>query len=157
MTEVSRRSLLLVAGTAMVAPGTAFAHHGFTGRYDAARPIYLAGHVLNARFRRPHPVVDLEADNELRLPSALPDAGEFAKGLVVRAEDHGRVVCIEYPPIGLFFDLAGRIAQGDRIATIVFQNCRPPHQLRGQWIMLADGTTIVRRGRMQAEDAGCSM
>lgn len=156
MTHVTRRMLLLGAA-AIAAPGSASAHHGFSGRYDAAQPIYLAGHVLEARFRRPHPVVNLEVDAELRLPSALPDAEEFATDLVTRAEDQGRVVSIEYPPIGLFFDLAGRIAQGDRIATIVFQNCRPPHQLRGQWIMLADGTTIVRRGRMQAEDAGCSM
>ena len=150
----NRRTILALGAAALATP--AFAHHGFTGTYDSARPIYVAGEVIEATFRRPHPMIELRVDAELQPPTDLPDGAEFADIVEVRAEDLGRVVEVEYPPVGLFFGLEGRIAPGDRIATIVYRNCRPPHQLRGQWLRLADGETLIRRGRMQAEDAGCS-
>lgn len=134
----------------------ALAHHGFTGAYDSGRPIYVAGEVIRATFRRPHPMIEVRVDAGLQRPKDLPDGKEFADILEVRPEDRGRIIDIEYPPIGLFFNLSDRIEPGDSIATIVFQNCRPPHQLRGQWLRLADGEAVVRRGRMQTEDAGCS-
>lgn len=154
-----RNTLLLFAGGIVLpvtSPTTALAHHGFSGRYDDARPIYVEGEVITASFRRPHPVIELRVDEDLSPPAGLPEGAEFADLLEVREEDRGRIIDVEYPPVNLFFGLEGRISAGDRIATIVFQNCRPPHQLRGQWIRLADGTAVVRRGRMQSEDAGCS-
>ncbi|MGB0695907.1 MAG: DUF6152 family protein [Rhodospirillaceae bacterium] len=153
---LTRRSFTLgILGTPILAK-SAFAHHGFTGIYDSERPIYVAGEVIEATFRRPHPVIELRVDSALQAPANLPKGEEFAEILEVRAEDRGRIIEIEYPPIGLFFNLSDRIAVGDWVATIVYQNCRPPHQLRGQWLRLVDGETVVRRGRMQTEDAGCS-
>ncbi|GFE66812.1 hypothetical protein [Litoreibacter roseus] len=143
----------LIGVTAFPRPSPA--HHGFTGSYDSARPIYVAGDVIDASFRRPHPVIEMRVDAELRPPTDLREGAEFADILDVRAEDLGRIIDVEYPPIRLFFNLQGRIRVGGRIETIVYQNCRPPHQLRGQWLRLADGEAIVRRGRMQTEDAGC--
>lgn len=154
-----RETLALLIGSAaitLVASRSALAHHGFTGRYDDARPIYVEGVVRSASFRRPHPIIEMQVDADLRTPTDLPQGEEFADIVEVREDDLGRVIDVEYPPIGLFFGLEGRIAPGDRIATIVFQNCRPPHQLRGQWIRLPDGEAVVRRGRMQTEEAGCS-
>lgn len=154
-----RQTLAILTSSAsllLVAPYPTFAHHGFTGRYDDARPIYVEGIVRSASFRRPHPIIEMLVDTELRTPSELPEGEEFTDLLEVREADRGRVIDVEYPPVGLFFNLEGRVNPGDRVATIVFQNCRPPHQLRGQWIRLADGEAIVRRGRMQTEDAGCS-
>ena len=154
-----REALALLTGTATVTlfvPLPARSHHGFTGRYDNARPIYVEGIVLSASFRRPHPVIEMQVDQNPRAPSDLPQVEEFADIAEVREADRGRTIEIEYPPVGLFFDLEGQIAAGDRIATIVFQNCRPPHQLRGQWIRLPDGQTVTRRGRLQAEAPGCS-
>ncbi|MCR9195258.1 MAG: DUF6152 family protein [Hyphomonas sp.] len=154
-----REILTLLAGTAaatLAATIPAFAHHGFTGRYDDARPIYIEGVVRSASFRRPHPVIEMQVDEDLRTPTDLPEGEEFADLVEVREADRGRIIDVEYPPVGLFFGLEGRIAPRDRIATIVFQNCRPPHQLRGQWIRLPDGAVVVRRGRMQTEQAGCS-
>ena len=81
---------------------------------------------------------------------------ELADIVEVREVDRGRIIEVEYPPFRLFFDLEGRIAPADWIATILCYNCRPPHQLRGQWIRLPHGEAVVRRGRMQTEDAGCS-
>lgn len=144
----------LIGAVVFSRPG--FAHHGFTGAYDSARPIYVAGEVIEATFRRPHPVIEMRVDAELRPPNDILEDSEFADILEVRPEDLGRIIDVEYPPIRLFFDLEGRIAVGDRVETIVYQNCRPPHQLRGQWLRLADGEVIVRHGRMQTEDAGCS-
>ena len=144
----------LIGAAAFARPG--LAHHGFTGTYDSARPIYVAGDVVEASFRRPHPVIELRVDAELKPPNDLPKGEEFADVIEVRSEDRGRIIDVEYPPISLFFNLRDRIAVGDRIETIVYQNCRPPHQLRGQWLRLADGEAVVRRGRMQTEDAGCS-
>lgn len=140
----------------LVAPRSALAHHGFTGRYDDARPIYIEGIVRSASFRRPHPLIEMQVDGDMRMPTDLPRGEEFADVIEVRDEDRGRIIDVEYPPVRLFFGLEGRIAAGDRIATIVFQNCRSPHQLRGQWIRLSDGEAVVRVGRMQTEDAGCS-
>ncbi len=153
-----RETLALFTGAAvtLVAPLPAWAHHGFTGRYDDARPIYVEGIVRSASFRRPHPIIEMQVDADLTTPSDLPEGEEFADFVEVREADRGRIIDVEYPPVGLFFGLEGRIAPGDRIATIVFQNCRPPHQLRGQWIRLHDGEAVVRRGRMQTEEPGCS-
>lgn len=154
-----RKTLALLSSFAaitVVGPLPAVAHHGFTGRYDDARPIYVEGVVRSASFRRPHPIVEMQVDDDLRTPNKLPDGKEFTNLVEVREGDRGRIIDVEYPPVSLFFGLESRIAPGDRIATIVFQNCRPPHQLRGQWIRLPDGETVVRRGRMQTEEAGCS-
>lgn len=154
----TRRQIMMLMATGTVAsalsPLSALAHHGFTGRYDDARPIYVEGTVLAASFRRPHPVIKLRVDEALRTPVDLPEGEEFADILEVREADRGRVIDIEYPPVGLFFGLEGRIKAGDRLATIVYQNCRPPHQLRGQWVRLPDGTAVVRRGRVQTEVSG---
>ncbi|MFQ6550521.1 hypothetical protein AADZ90_021470 [Aestuariibius sp. 2305UL40-4] len=154
-----RQTLALLTGCAaftLFAPRSALAHHGFTGRYDDARPIYVEGIVRSASFRRPHPLIEMQVDYDLSTPAGLRQGQEFADVVEVREEDRGRIIDVEFPPVGLFFGLEGRIAAGDRIATIVFRNCRPPHQLRGQWIRLPDGEAVVRRGRMQTEEAGCS-
>jgi hypothetical protein len=153
---LTRRSFTLGLIGAAAVRRPALAHHGFTGIYDSARPIFVAGEVIEATFRRPHPVIEMRVDARLQPPTDLLDGAEFADMLEVRAEDRDRIIDVEYPPIRLFFNLGGRIARGDRVATIVYQNCRPPHQLRGQWLRLADGEVFVRRGRMQTEDAGCT-
>jgi hypothetical protein len=100
-------------------------------------------------------VITLAVATDAARPSALPEAEEFMERLVLREEDRGASVEIEYPPIALFFDLASRIREGDALSTIALRNCLAPHQLRGQWIRLADGSTVLRRGRMQSGVEGC--
>ncbi len=154
MTVRFTRRALLVMPLVMVPPPV-LAHHGFSGRYDLSRPIYLSGRVAHASFRRPHPVIALAVATTLSRPAHLPEADEFLARLSVREEDRGTRIEIEYPPVALFFDLVGRIREGDRIATIALRNCLAPHQLRGQWIGLPDGSTVRRQGRMQTEVEGC--
>jgi hypothetical protein len=149
------RLLQIAALTAMV-PAAVLAHHGFGGNYDRSAPIYLEGTVTDAYFGQPHPEVDLQVDTAAPLPlQSSADAEEFAQGLVGWSPELGDSLTVEFPPVGRFFDLDGRVAVGDRIAVIVLRNCEPPHQLRGQWIALSDGSEIVREGRMQTEIAGC--
>jgi hypothetical protein len=150
---LTRRAML--AMPLALAPLPALAHHGFSGRYDLSRPIYLEGRVARASFRRPHPIITLAVASDLVRPTELPEADEFLARLVLRDEDRGARAQVEYPPVALFFDLAGRVREGDPIATIALRNCLAPHQLRGQWIRLADGSTVVRRGRMQTGVESC--
>lgn len=161
MRELSRRMICVqgaIGFTAAILADDrgALAHHGFGGRYLATQPIYLEGAVRTASFRPPHPTVSLAVSTSLQRPSALAGGDEFLDRLVVRQEDRGRLLDIEFPPVGLFFGLADRVRTGDAIAVVVYRNCNAPHQLRGQWIRLADGGTVVRSGRMQTEVQDCT-
>lgn len=161
MMELSRRLMLAqgaVAFTAAILANNrgALAHHGFGGRYLVTQPIYLEGVVRAASFRPPHPTISLAVSTSLRRPSALAGGDEFLDSLVVREEDRGRLLDVEFPPVGLFFGLADRVRTGDAIAVVAYRNCGAPHQLRGQWIRLADGGTVVRSGRMQTEVRDCA-
>ena len=127
------------------------AHHGFSGRYDAAQPIFLAGTVVRAAFQPPHPTLILRIAEEI----ALPNGTEFDGRLIRRPQDQGQLREVEFPPVQLFYALASRIALGDRVAVIAYRNCAAPHQLRGQWIRLRDGSIVVRSGRMQSDVEAC--
>jgi hypothetical protein len=119
------------------------------------QPVWIAGQVVSATFRRPHPVITVAVPAVQALPAALGDAAEFANGLLLRPELAGANVEVEFPPVSLFFDLDGAVGEGDTIAIIALRNCTEPHQLRGQWIRLADGSTRLRSGRMQSGVDGC--
>ena len=139
--------MLLGAGAA--------AHHGFTGRYDRSAPIYLEGVVVEAYFGYPHAELTLEVDPDA-VGIALPaGAAEFADGLTYWRDPLGPRPEIEFPPTRGFFDLDGRVRPGDRVAVVALRNCEPPHQLRGQWIAVPDGTAVLRSGRVQDEVDGC--
>jgi hypothetical protein len=154
----ARRSVLaggigLLAGWA---PAAALAHHGFGGRYDTRRPIWLQGEVQRVRIGMPHPELALRLPAAPALPAEPgPEAAEFMPRLVLRPEDRGAVRELEFPPVARFLELGPAIAVGDTVAVIALRNCLPPHQLRGQWIRLASGRVVVRQGRMQSEVDGC--
>jgi hypothetical protein len=150
---LSRRSLLAAAGAMLVTPASA--HHGFTGRYDASQPIWLAGQVVRATFAPPHPTIRLQIE-----AGAAPSlAGPLPHGLpaapAARAGDAGQELEIELPPIRAFFDLGERLRQGERIEMIALRNCLPPHQLRSQWLRLAGGAVVSRDQRMAYMVTGC--
>jgi hypothetical protein len=157
-----RRALQWLAGAGLLglagAPAVR-AHHGFGGRYDTQRAIYVAGEVVRARVGMPHPVLALRVAADLALPAGAaelgPDAEEFRSRLVVREPDRGQTLEIEFPPVARFLDLGPELRAGDHVAVIVLRNCNAPHPLRGQWIRLASGRVVVRQGRMQTEVAGC--
>lgn len=135
---------------------TAFAHHGFGGRYDTRVAIYLAGTVHRARVGMPHPVIELRVSLPAAPPTGLSEGAEFEPRLVMRLEDQAQMRAVEFPPVARFLELGPEIKRGDRIAIIAFRNCLAPHQLRGQWIQLRSGRVVVRQGRMQNEVEGCA-
>jgi hypothetical protein len=60
-------ALVSLAGL-FVAPA-AYAHHGFSGEYDASRPFYIAGRVVEARLGQPHTRLRLEVPADLQVPT----------------------------------------------------------------------------------------
>jgi hypothetical protein len=134
-------------------PLAVLAHHGFGGAYDRSQPIFIEGIASTAFFGQPHPEIVLTIAPDTPLP-ASPPAG-FETGLVAWSGASGAKVIVEFPPIGTFFDLDGSVVPGDRIAVIALRNCEPPHQLRGQWVRLADGSEAQTTGRVQSEVNGC--
>jgi hypothetical protein len=139
---------------------TAFAHHGFTGRYNIAQPVWIEGEVVRVYFGQPHPLVTVRTAANMSAPTQRPALGAAAdsigdRALVVRADTRGREVRIEFPPVQMFFDLDRKVAVGDRVAIIAFRNCNAPHQLRGQWIQPKTGNAIARGGRVKYQVEGC--
>jgi hypothetical protein len=67
---MQRRTLLAAAAPALLAPGWARAHHGWSS-FDLTRPIYLEGRAAQVAWRNPHAELQLELPAELRLPADL--------------------------------------------------------------------------------------
>lgn len=141
---------LWIATAAVVATTPAIAHHGFTGRYDVSSPIYINGIVEAATFGFPHAVIEITSSCA-SAPPAL--TAEFGTGLVAVSSEQR--LTVEFPPVGIFNDLEGRIAGGDQIGMVVFRNCDPPHQLRAQWVAPVAGEPVLRNRRLQDEVEGC--
>lgn len=151
---------IFVAVSLSTVVGDASAHHGFGGRYDLARPVWIEGVVRQAHFGQPHAEITVEVPAEMTLPEVAPDLGSAASfingaALEVRADSVGRAVRIELPPTQQFFRLGNVVKVGTRIAVIAVRNCDPPHQLNGQWLRLASGETVARSAGMSYMVKGC--
>lgn len=145
-----------VAVTMFFLAGTAPAHHGLTGRYDAAIPIVLSGTVEAATFAPPHPVLSVRVDTAELPAFEVGRPAEYFGPAVVRPGDVGQVREIELSPIRMFYDLADRVEVGDRIVIVALRNCRSPHQLRSTWLRLSDGTVLSYTGDWAPGVDGCS-
>lgn len=147
MTTLNRRALL-AAPALLVLPREAGAHHGFTGRYDMSRPVWLAGEVRRASFAPPHPtiVVAPEAGAAIAEPSRRP--AELRGPITAWSGPAGIMPEVEFPPVQTFYRLGERLRVGDRVELIALRNCLPPHQLRSQWLRLSDGAIVEREGRL---------
>ena len=60
--------LAAMAGTGLLLPRPGFAHHGFIGRHDFSRPMYLAGRVMRVYAGQPHARVTVRVPDSLQLP-----------------------------------------------------------------------------------------
>lgn len=129
--------------------GAAQTHHGFTGRYDSSKPIFLSGKVAKADFGYPHATIELNVSGGTA-PQEVTK--EFGSGLT--AINKGKVK-VELPPVREFNSLNKRVKVGDTIQMVVLRNCESPHQLRAQWINPADKRAVLRSGRWQTEVNGC--
>jgi hypothetical protein len=149
-------TVLLVLLTATAGLHESGAHHGGNGRYDASRPIYLRGTVVTATFAAPHAVMTIAVEAAEPPTLSENERADFRGDVMVRSEDVGVTRQIEFAPIGVFFSLSDRVSLGDRVEVIAMRNCDAPHQLRSQWIRLADGELVMRTGGRHRTVDGCS-
>jgi hypothetical protein len=127
------------------------AHHGFTGQYDASRPLYLQGTVQQVRWQSPHSTLIVELPKNLEVPpefrqlSASELGSDTQQRLTVSPDLLGTRSRVEFPPVASMVDpLQDRLQVGDSIQLVVLRNCQPPNQLRVLLARLADGTTVAR-------------
>lgn len=148
--RVTRRHVLGALAVTMALPvvKSAHAHHGFRGRYNVGKPVWIEGEVLRATFAPPHPVLTVSVLSGVTPtpPSRLPHG--LSQPPATRKMDADRTVNVEFPPVGTFYRMYDSIRVGDRIAIIALENCQPPNQLRSQWVRTASGKVIVRERRM---------
>ncbi|APO76928.1 hypothetical protein AM571_PA00036 (plasmid) [Rhizobium etli 8C-3] len=138
--SVSRHAAAVVLACGLA--GSAVAHHGVTGRYDASRPILISGIVTATTFSPPHPVLSVRVERANVADGSLGRPSEYFGPVSARPEDLGQVREIELSPVRMFYDLEAKVKPGDRITLVALRNCLPPHQLRSTWIRLRDGETL---------------
>lgn len=131
------------------------AHHGGGGRYDASRPLYLRGRVIQARYGFPHGQLRIEVPSDVTVPSRLPGVEEL-RGHDAWAgppvpEGAGQARDLLLPPdiTGTLGDLPGRPNVGDEVAAIVYRRCddqgdRYSGELRVQMLYAAGGAHPYR-------------
>lgn len=132
------------------------AHHGFSGKYDNTRPLWLQGTIQTVVFQYPHAIVSLAVPPDETTGDRPASAPFLSSDPVSDPQYNGRTVRLEFPPISRFNSLENEIKSGDKVSVIVFRNCEQPHQLRVQWIRLTDGREVARSGRVQTEVEGCA-
>jgi hypothetical protein len=103
-----------VALCVALAAGSAWSHHGFSGRYDLSAPVWIEGEVVSAYLGQPHAELTIRTSANLSVPSPLPDLGTAesflnAQDLTVRAEAQDATVRVELPPTQQYFGLGNRV------------------------------------------------
>jgi hypothetical protein len=139
------------------------AHHGFQGRYDSSRLMYLQGTVQEARWQSPHSVLVVQVPDRISIPDSVRQSTQLnqlgrnaVQRLTIPQNLLGRVQQVEFPPVGsMTRPLRDRLRSGGQIRLLVYRNCDRPHQLRVQFAQMTDGTTVVRPGTVQTEVIGC--
>jgi hypothetical protein len=144
--------LALFAGLAV----PALAHHGFTGRYDTNNPIWIEGVVERLATAPPHPTMRVRIDSPAPSPGVIVAPSELTGPIRALSDGAGRAVEVEFPPVAAFYAMGEKVRVGDRVAIIALRNCRPPHQLRSQWLRLSSGELIERAGRLSYQSRGCA-
>lgn len=133
----------------------ASAHHGYTGEYDANRPIYIEGTVRKVDVAYPHVEMTIQVTQRTQVPATLPKIADVAIPDVMKIMTMAAPGTYALQVAGLQTELQGRIAAGDRIALVALQNCLPPNQYRTRWVRIASGDVVSLAGNTQTEVAGC--
>jgi hypothetical protein len=154
--------------TALAPVTYAEAHHGFNGRYDRSKPLYIAGQITQATYIQPHGLITIEPSPPSPPPAdllALSDRQYAALGgrdVVTRAQPiqgtgGGVLVLLLTPP--MTGEVAGRAAppaRGQSVGAIVFKECSTG-ELRVQLLRVSATDTLVRQGVLQREVDGCEV
>lgn len=151
----------------LMAPATyAQAHHGFGGRYDRSKPLYIEGQITQAAYLQPHGLITIEpappgpppADllrlNE-RQYSDLGGREVVTKAQPIQATGGGVLVLLLTPPMtSTVAGLPAPPARGQSVGAIVFKECSTG-ELRVQLLRMSATQTLVRQGVLQREVDGC--
>lgn len=155
-------ALTALAGAALPAE----AHHGFSGRYDRSKPLYIEGQITQATYTQPHGLITIEPSAPTAPPADLLqlNASDYARlggrDVVTRAQPiqatgGGVLVLLLTPPMTT--EVAFRPAQparGQSVGAIVYRECSTG-ELRVQLLRVSATDTLVRQGVLQREVDGC--
>jgi hypothetical protein len=151
----------------IISAAPAEGHHGFTGRYDRSKPLYIEGQITQATYMLPHGLITIEPSPPTPPPSDLFELSSDAyarlggRDVVVRtqpiqATGGGVLVLLLTPPMTT--DMAGRAAppaRGQTVGAIVFRECSTG-ELRVQLLRISPKESVMRVGVLQTEVDGCS-
>ena len=150
-----------------VAPGPfAQAHHGFGGRYDRSKPLYIEGQITQATYIQPHGLITVEPSAPVPPPADLLRLNDLEYSLLggrevvtraqpIQATGGGVLVLLLTPPMtGLVAGFPAPPARGQNVGAIVFKECSTG-ELRVQLLRLSATQTLVRQGVLQREVDGC--
>lgn len=152
--------------TLMAPAPTAQAHHGFNGRYDRSKPLYIEGQITQATYIQPHGLITIEPSPPSPPPADLLEltTNSYARlggrEVVTRAQPiqatgGGVLVLLLTPP--MTSEVAARTAppaRGQRVGAIAYRECSTG-ELRVQLLRMSATDTLVRAGVLQREVEGC--
>jgi hypothetical protein len=160
-------AVALAALLTIIAPSvTAQAHHGFNGRYDSSKPLYIEGQITQATYLQPHGLITIEPSPPSPPPADLLRLNErqysdlggrevVARAQPIQATGGGVLVLLLTPPMtGEVAQRAAPPTRGQSVGAIVFKECSTG-ELRVQLLRLSATETLVRQGVLQREVNGC--
>lgn len=148
------RRLMAALLAGMVLPRAARAHHGFAGKYDFSRPMYLAGRLTGIYVGHPHARLTLDVPRDLHLPRdrewmrALEDAEARPTMSLLRALDRRGLVDISLDSrlTRRLMDEPDVLAAGDPVEAVVYRRATRDeyrHELQAVLLALPDGRLLV--------------
>ena len=142
------------------------AHHGFNGRYDRSKPLYIEGQITQATYSLPHGLITIEPSGPSAPPADLLQlsTNDYARlggrDIVTRAQPiqatgGGVLVLLLTPPMTTDVGIRpAPPARGQSVGAIVFRECSTG-ELRVQLLRISPTDTVVRQGVLQREVDGC--
>jgi hypothetical protein len=158
----SRRTLLAIGGRALLVgmlaagalPRAVRAHHGFAGKYDFSRPMYLAGRLVDAYVGHPHARLTIDVPKNLHLPRdrewmrALEDEEARPTITLLRASDRRGIldVTLDWRMTRRLLDEPDVLEPSRPVEAVVYRRITDDeyrNELRAVLVTLPDGRVLV--------------
>jgi hypothetical protein len=157
--EVAGRRLVAAALAGALPVGPVRAHHGFIGKYDFSRPLYLAGRLTDAYVGYPHARLTLDVPRNLQLPRdrewirALEDAEARQTMSLLRAGDRRGIVevTLDRRLTRRLMDEPEALKPGDPVEAVVYRRTTRDeyrNELQAALVTLPDGRLLVSSSPM---------